>query len=120
MVKMLTQQVMTNADQVTWRKAADLWSLQKYFEVHEILEVLWLERQGVEKDWLAGVILVAAALHKGKTSLTGRRRNLAKALRHLELVPADYQGFPVAEFRAQVVAALQNPELMPLFPMPSF
>lgn len=115
---MLAQLVMTNADQVTWHNAADLWSLQKYFEVHEILEAIWLKRQGIEKDWLAGVILVAAALHKGRTSLTGRRRNLAKALRHLEQVPADYQGFPVAEFRAQVVAALQNPELTPLFPVP--
>lgn len=115
---MLTQPVMTNADQVTWRKAADLWNSKKYFEVHELLEALWLERQGLEKEWLAGVILVAAALHKGRTSPTGRRRNLAKALRHLEQVPPDYQGFPVAEFRVQVVAALQNPELTPLFPMP--
>ena len=115
---MLTQPVMTNADQVTWRKAADLWNLQKYFEAHELLEALWLERQGLGRDWLAGVILVAAALHKGRTSPTGRQRNLAKALRHIEQVPSDYQGFPVAEFRAQVVAALQNPELTPLFPMP--
>lgn len=115
---MVAQLVMTNADQVTWRNAADLWSSKQYFEVHEILEALWLERQGLEKEWLAGVILVAAALHRGRSSPTGRRRNLAKALRHLEQVPADYQGFPVAEFRAQVVEALQNPELTPLFPAP--
>lgn len=114
---MVAQFLMTSEDQVTWHDAELLWIQGRYFEVHEVLEKLWRNKEGLEREWLAGVILVAAALHKGKTSLSGRRRNLAKALIHLERLPDEYRDFAVAEFRASVAQAIEDPATLPKFPV---
>ena len=75
---------------------AILFDAQHYWEAHEAWEVHWLEAkknvQPLEAHYLQGLILLAAALHKGKVqgNLKGGRLNLQKARNHLERLPDEY------------------------------
>ncbi len=91
-----------------------------YWDAHEALEPSWLEADGIHKHFLGGLILLAAALHKARAlhSARGGRRNYAKALRHLALVPDRYHGVDVRELEARVHAALRDRSLMPRVPPP--
>lgn len=89
-----------------------------FWDAHEALEGAWRASHGVEKHFLGGVILLAAALHKARSqgSARGGRRNYAKALRHLALVPDRYRDVDVRELEARVHAALRDPAVAPTIP----
>lgn len=101
-----------------WREGATLFETGRYWEAHEALEPLWLEAEGQEKHFLGGLILLAAALHKGRAmaNARGARRNYAKALAHLALVPDRFGGLDVRELEARVHQALRQPQLEPRLP----
>jgi len=61
---------------------------RRYFEAHEVLEEAWRKAEGQEKRFLQGLILLAAALHRGK----GGVRNLRKAEAKLSGLPSPYLG----------------------------
>lgn len=96
----------------------DLFQTGEYWECHEALEPLWLVSEGVEREFYGGVILLAAALHKARAmkSPRGGRRNYAKALAHLALVPDEYLSVDVRELEARVHTALRNPTHKPQIP----
>jgi uncharacterized protein len=96
-----------------WREAVACFEAGDYWESHEVLEPLWLASSGLDRDLTGGVILLAAALHKARTmgSPRGGRRNFAKALRHLAVVPDDYRGVDVRALEAAVHAGLRDPSL---------
>jgi len=102
----------------TWARGATLFDAGEFWDAHEALEGAWLASHGVEKHFLGGVILLAAALHKARVlkSARGGRRNYAKALKHLALVPDRYHGVDVRELEARVHAALRDPRLAPAIP----
>ncbi len=105
-----------------WAEGVRLFEAGEYWECHEALEPLWLEATGLEKSFLGGVILLAAALHKARAmdSPRGGRRNYAKALRHLALVPDHWEaygwGVDVRELEARVHAALRDSAFVPRIP----
>lgn len=105
-------------DREPWRTAVAQFEAGAYWDCHETLEPSWLEAQGTEKRLLAGVILLAAALHKARAmgSARGGRRNYAKALRHLALVPDLYGGVDVRELEARVHRALRGDLQRPRIP----
>lgn len=72
-----------------------------------------------EKEFYAGVILLAAALHKTRKmeSSRGGRRNYAKALVHLAVVPDSFHGVNVRELEAIVHDALRHPYKEPKIPL---
>jgi uncharacterized protein len=82
----------------------------RYWDAHETLEPWWLASSGTERAFSSGVILLCAALHKARAmgSARGGRRNYAKALRHLALVPDRYLGTDVRALEALVHAALRD------------
>src|SRR5262245_55836768 len=43
-------------------EARTLFNEERYWEAHEVLEGLWKQTQGKERQWLQGMILTAAAL----------------------------------------------------------
>ncbi len=98
-------------------EALVLWKQGQFWEVHEALEPLWLELSGPERELTQGIILLAAALHKARTNPTGGWRNFAKALKHLEKVPLEYQGIRVAALVEEVRRALREPQTQPGFPL---
>ncbi len=94
-------------------EARRLWAEGRYWEVHEVLEPHWLRATGPERELLQGLIQLAAALHKARTSRRGAERLLHKALGHLERVP----GLDAEAFAAGVRAALADPDRPPPFPL---
>jgi len=94
-----------------WTTAVVLFETGEFWEAHEALEAAWATAEGVEREFLGGAILLAAALHKARVqhSPRGARRNYAKALRHLALVPDEHRGVEVREFEARVHRALRDP-----------
>ena len=106
-------------DEASWRRAVALFEEGAYWDAHEALEGSWALSSGVEKHFLGGLILLAAALHKARAlhSARGGRRNYAKALKHLALVPDLYHGVDVRELEARVHAALRGSQTHPRIPM---
>lgn len=102
-----------------WREGVALFEAGRYWDCHEALEGAWIDSRGLEREFLAGVILLAAALHKARAmgSARGGRRNYAKALAHLALVPDRYFTVDVRELEARVHAALRDETLRPVVPI---
>lgn len=99
--------------------ALEHWRRGEFWEVHEVLEPLWMRLSGPDREFTHGVILLAAALHKAKSSPSGGWRNFQKALRHLEATSPVHQGIRVTELIEGVRQALQDPAYTPVFPSPS-
>lgn len=99
----------------SWQTAKDLFNTGEYWECHEVLEPLWLKATGLDKHFYAGIILLAASLHKAHKmdSPRGGQRNYAKALSHLALLPDTFQGTDVRELEASVYRALVQPDFKP-------
>ncbi len=103
----------------TWAEGVKLFNAGEYWEAHEALEPPWIVAEGLDKRFYAGVILLAAALHKAHKmgNARGGRRNYAKALAHLALLPDVYRDVEVRRLEADVHAALQDPVLRPQLPV---
>lgn len=103
----------------TWQHGVELFNTGEFWECHEALEPLWMKAKGLEKEFYAGVILLAAALHKARKmgSARGGRRNYAKALVHLAVVPDTFHGVDVRELEATVHHALRHPNQEPKIPL---
>ena len=102
-----------------WDEGVRLFEAGDYWECHEALEPPWLASDGLDKHFLGGLILLAAALHKARAmgSARGGRRNYAKALAHLAHVPDSFAGVRVRELEARVHRALVDPTLEPTVPL---
>ncbi|MER3480544.1 MAG: DUF309 domain-containing protein [Meiothermus sp.] len=101
-----------------FKAALEHWRRGEFWQVHEALEPLWMRLSGPDREFTQGVILLAAALHKARSSPSGGWRNFAKALRHLEPIPLTYHGVRVDELIEEVSAALRDPKRVPAFPHP--
>jgi len=84
-------------DDVVWQGLA-LWDLGLYFEVHEILEPVWLRALGMEKAFLQALIRAAGVYIKPEYGFfEGAGKLAAKAL-------------PVLEANRERLAAYTDPE----------
>lgn len=101
-----------------WEKAIELFNQGDYWECHEALEPLWMIAKDLDKSFYSGVILLAAALHKTRVmkNARGGRRNYAKALKHLALVPDQFKQTDVRELEALVHSALRDASFKPIVP----
>ena len=81
------------------------------------MEPLWRRLCGTERELTHGIILLAAALHKSQNSPRGGWRNFHKALRHLDGVPAIYEGILVAELIQETKRTLKTASHHPDFPL---
>jgi len=106
-------------DPDAWARGVTLFDAGAYWDCHEALEDAWRVAGGVERHFLGGMILLAAALHKARAlnSARGGRRNFAKALRHLALVPDRYYQVDVRELEARVHHALRTRDSTPTVPV---
>ncbi|MBL8190511.1 MAG: DUF309 domain-containing protein [Acidobacteria bacterium] len=87
-----------------------LFNEEKFFECHEVWEIIWLKSEGVERQFLHAMIQVAAALlhvqrgnWKGATSV-GRR-----AIGKLAAMPNVVMQLDTIEFRQSLERFLANP-----------
>ncbi len=71
-------------------RARAAWDAGLFFEVHEIIEPVWLEESGPRRELLQGVIMAGAALHHlTRGNLAGARGLLGEAARRLATAPAE-------------------------------
>jgi hypothetical protein len=90
-------------------RGAGLYQDGRFFEAHEAWEEEWLRQQGETKALLQGLILCAAALHKGLVEgrSSGCVRLLMSALSKLAPLAAEQGGVDVAAVRAGAGRALE-------------
>ena len=83
----------------------ELFNAGSFFDAHEVLEDVWRELQGEEKDFLQAVIQASVGLHHYSTGNTvGARSLLARASRKLAEYPGAYCGIAVDQLRLALVA----------------
>ncbi len=79
----------------------------EFFLAHEHWESVWTGLEGQERKFLQALIQVTVALHHWQAgNLRGCRSLLQRALRRLELCPANFGGIAVAPLRSQLSAWL--------------
>jgi uncharacterized protein len=82
------------------------WHEQRYFEAHELLEIVWKATVGPERELWKGIIQVAVAcVHVQRGNPVGAERLLARALHRLDTFAERHAGahgvVDVAEVRRQ-------------------
>jgi len=94
-------------DQETFSKARALFNAERYWECHEVLEGLWRQKKGEEKDLLQGIILVCAAfVHHQKGEEEVALSVLRRGSSQLEFPGGEYGGFDVPKLRREVQRVL--------------
>lgn len=77
----------------------------RFFDCHEVWETVWLESEGIERDFLHAMIQAAAALHHfQRGNLKGADSVGRRAIGKLAAMPNVVMGLDVGEFRS----ALEN------------
>lgn len=77
-----------------------LFNTGSFFESHEVWEVIWLQAQGEEREFLHALIQSAAALvHFQRGNLKGARSVSTRAIGKLEKLPPVMMKLDTREFR---------------------
>lgn len=101
------------------QEGAALFNAGLWWEAHEAWEGPWMSAQGQERQFIQGLILLAAALHKRWHHGSLTSRNFEKALTKLADVPEVYGGINVARLREEVRLVLNTEGMHPQIPLPS-
>jgi len=91
----------------SFARGARLFDIGEFFEAHEVWEDRWrVATDRTERDFLQGLIQVAAAFHKllVMKSAESASRLLAKGLAKLDACPAQVEGMDLAAFRERLRA----------------
>ncbi len=73
------------SDEPRLREGARLFNAGRYFESHEVWESLWHDVEGREREFLQGLIQLAAAYHHvSQQNLSGAQYLYQRARAHLE------------------------------------
>ena len=76
-----------------------LFNEHEFFACHDMLEELWTDTLGSERQFYQGLIHAAVALHHFETdNLGGARKMYGSARRYLEPYAAAYLGLDLARF----------------------
>jgi len=86
-----------------WTRGVDLFNREEFFEAHEVVEDLWNERDGPEKEFLKGFIQAAVALeHKRRGNRNGFLSVLETAERYLRRADPGAGGLDVTALVADL------------------
>ena len=84
--------------------AVGLFNEQDYFTCHDILEELWGDTLGDDRDFLQGLLHAAVSLfHPSEGNPVGAYKMHASSLRYLTNYPDQYQGVNLAQLRCELV-----------------
>jgi predicted metal-dependent hydrolase len=84
-----------------FERGLQLFNTGRFFEAHEVWEVVWKRSAGVEKTLLQALIQAAAALlHVERGNFRGARSTWAKARIKFQGGPANLMGLELQEFCA--------------------
>ena len=89
--------------------ARSYFNAQKYWSAHELLESVWKNSEGNEKEILNGIILVAAAfVHEEKDEADICISILKRAIKKLENGAGNYRGIDIDKLKEHVVKIIEN------------
>ncbi len=79
----------------------ELFNSGKFFECHEVWEIVWLKAKGDEREFLHAMIQAAAALHHvQRGNLKGADSVGRRAMGKLTLLPAEIMRLNTGKFRS--------------------
>ncbi len=113
------RQVQSDGVQDPCLQAVVLWNAKLFFEVHELLESVWLGTGGRQRKALGGLIQAAGVfVHRGRNHYKAAQGLARRAMKNLEGA-APYLGF--IEELAPLVASLRDATAAPpkLTPVPT-
>jgi predicted metal-dependent hydrolase len=80
--------------------AVRLFNEREYFACHDVLEELWGETVGEDRDFLQGLLHAAVSLfHLSEGNPAGAHKMHASTLRYLSPYPDRFQGVDLAQLR---------------------
>jgi len=86
-----------------------LFNEEDFFECHDVLEELWSEVLGDEKDFYRGLIQASVALfHFGNENFGGARKLYFSSTKLLQAYPEHYQGIELEKFLADFKHCFQE------------
>lgn len=92
---------MTRAYPQRYLEGIRLFNAREFFECHDVLEDLWTETLGEEREFYQGLIQAAVALFHFETgNLGGARKMYVSARRYLEPYRPRYAGVDLEKFLA--------------------
>lgn len=93
-------------EEVCYAEGLRLFREERWFEAHEVLEVVWRETpRGPERELLQGLIQLAVSLeHWRRGNPRGARGQWTKAQGHLADLPPVYGGIALGELLAEFAA----------------
>lgn len=86
-----------------------LFNNEKFFECHEVLEILWTSERGRRRLFLQALIHFAVAFHHdGRANPVGAGRQLGKGLRKLAAYLPACEGIDTARLHREGLAAAER------------
>ncbi len=86
-----------------FRQAIELFNRREFFACHDVLEELWNETLGQDREFYQGLIHAAVALfHFGEGNLGGARKMYGSAARYLAPYRPRFNGVDLDRFLTQL------------------
>ena len=96
------------AESAAYLHGIELFNRREFWESHEAWEEIWLKCDGIQAEYLQGLIQAAAALLKYQRNEPAPARRLyATAMGRLSLCPDKYMGLDVREFQRHLEACMR-------------
>ena len=87
----------------TFGEAVRLFNVREYFSCHDVLEELWGESLGEDRDFFQGLLHVAVSLHHlSEGNPTGARKMHASSLRYLANCGSCFRGVDLDRLRTEL------------------
>lgn len=85
-------------------QAVKLFNKGLYFDSHEILEDIWFDIRGNNRNFYQGLLHVSVSFYhlKNKNNLKGALFQIKKALAKLEKFDGEYSGVNIKEFKEKI------------------
>jgi hypothetical protein len=107
-LRSLESRVSTRAESEALREGIDLFSQERFWEAHEVLEEIWHPATGVDRDTIQGLILTAAAfVHYQKNEASVCLSILGRAKDKLGMTD-QFRGVDVKNLRANIDRILED------------
>ncbi len=95
-------------DQHRLEEGIALFNSGKFFEAHEALEDVWREMRDPERDYMQGLIQVAAGFHHySNGNLAGARSLIGRGSERLDHAPDYFLGIAIVPLRRELMQWLQ-------------
>jgi len=92
----------------TLAEAARLFNEREYFDCHDVLEELWGDTLGEDRDFYQGLLHAAVSLfHLSEGNPAGARKMYASSLRYLAAYGSSFGGLNLDRLRADLMACFE-------------